>query len=86
MATAAMRANRRTVGIYSTSAGRRDVGMITRSGDGTGHVQTPTKASVSWALPGGMDRIGTTFGSQRPVNRVPHVFAAHETGRALASV
>jgi hypothetical protein len=32
------------------------------------------------------DRIGTTRGSQRPVNRVPGVFAAAETRRTPASV
>jgi hypothetical protein len=82
MATVATSPSLRTVHSYSTSPGRRDVEVITRSGRWNrsrhhhGSVDVLTR-------PGG-DRIGTTRGSQMPVNRVPSVFAGAVTGHAPA--
>lgn len=82
MATVATTAILRTVHSYSTSAGRRDVGVITRS---------RRKEPVTFRPHGGRrrpdhfrrcDRIGTTRGSPMPVNRVPSVFAGAVTGHA----
>jgi hypothetical protein len=74
MATVATTLTLRIVHSYSTSALRRDVGMITRSGRYSRSGSDRHRSISALITSGGTDRIGTTLGSQMPMNRVPRVF------------